>query len=443
MEILIKNATIFTMNEDRPVIKNGAILILDDKIIKMDKTKVLEKDFHADEIIDADGRVVIPGMICGHMHFYSAFATGMLLPPFPKGFVEVLQNLWWKLDKALLKEDIYYSSLVNYIEAVMSGTTTIIDHHASPNFIKGSLDEIEKAGKTLGVRSNLCYEVTNRNSDEEAITGLEENERYLKQSSKNKIDLFSGLVGLHASFTVSDNVLALVRELEEKYDTGIHIHVAEGRYDMQHAKENFNKTVVERLNDFNLLNKKSILAHCIHIKDSDLPLLKKTQANIVHQPRSNMNNAVGTLDIFKLLRNGIPVGLGTDGMSADMKTELAVMPLIHRYVQQDNTVAFKESFDSLFKVNPQIIKSIMGIETGKLQLNYKADILITNYYPRTPITPDNVIGHVMFGILNNTIDTTIINGSICMREGKIRNLDLHKIYQQSLIHAQDVWNRIT
>ena len=300
MVILIKNATILTLDNENPVVKNGAIVINEDKIEKVGPSNVLEKDYAIDEIIDACSRTVIPGMICGHMHFYSAFATGMLLPPFSQGFVEVLQNLWWKLDKALLKEDVYYSALNGYIEAVRSGTTTVIDHHASPNIISGSLDEIQRAGEQVGVRSNLCYEVTNRNGDQQALDGLKENERYLKKTQTSDNDLFSALIGLHASFTVSDEVLKSASQLEEKYNAGIHIHVAEGKADMNHAQKNFKKTVVERLNDFNLLNNKSILAHCIHIKDSDIPILQKTKANIMHQPRSNMNNAVGTLDIFKL-----------------------------------------------------------------------------------------------------------------------------------------------
>jgi putative selenium metabolism protein SsnA len=430
------------MNNETPVIKNGAILIKDDKITQIGQSKVLEKDYYGDEILDANSRVVMPGMICSHMHFYSAFATGMHLPPFPKGFVEVLENLWWKLDKALLKEDVYYSALLGYIEAIRNGTTTIIDHHASPNYINGSLDEIEKAGREIGVRSNLCYEITNRNGDEQAFAGLKENERFLKKSQQNKDDFISGLVGLHASFTVSDQMLENASELERKYNSGIHIHVAEGKADMEHSQKKFNKTVVERLNSFNLLNNKSILAHCIHIKDSDLPLLKKSQVNIVHQPRSNMNNAVGTLDIFKLLKNEISFGLGTDGMSSDMKAELLVTPLIHKHVTQDNTLAFVESFNSLFQANPKILKSILGIDTGKLAINQKADVLITNYYPKTPITQNNIMGHIMFGVLNNTIDTTIINGKICMKEGKIQDINLKEVSDKAVIHAQDVWNRI-
>ena len=134
--------------------------------------------------------------------------------------------------------------------------------------------------------------------------------------------------------------------------------------------------------------------------------------------------------------------MGTDGMSADMKAELLVTPLIHKHVKQDNTIAFAESFNSLFKTNPNIVKSIIGIDTGKLVENYKADVLITNYYPKTPINGTNVMGHVMFGVLNNTIDTTIINGRICMKEGKIQDINLKDISEKSVIHAQNVWNRI-
>ena len=261
-------------------------------------------------------------------------------------------------------------------------------------------------------------------------------------TNTNTDDFISGLVGLHASFTVSDDTLSSAKELVEKFDSGIHIHVAEGKADMEHSKKTYNKTVVKRLSDFDLLNSKSILAHCIHIEDSDLPILKESQVNIVHQPRSNMNNAVGTLDIFNLLKNGIQFGMGTDGMSADMKAELLVMPLIHKHVQKDNTIAFAESFNSLYQANPNIVKSVLGVNTGKLEVNKKADVLITNYYPKTPISHDNVMGHIMFGVLNNTIATTIINGKICMEEGKLPNLNLHEISEKSSLLAQEVWNRL-
>jgi putative selenium metabolism protein SsnA len=376
------------------------------------------------------------------MHFYSAFATGMPLPPFPKGFVEVLENLWWKLDKALLKDDIYYSALLGYIQAIKHGTTTVIDHHASPSYITGSLNLIEKAARELGVRSNLCYEVTNRNGDEGADEGLKENEKFIKKCQSSKDDLISGLLGLHASFTVTDESLARSQEIVEKYNTGIHIHVAEGKADMEQARKEFNSTVIERLAKFNLLNPKSILAHCIHLEENDYPIIQKSKPNIVHQPRSNMNNAVGALDIWKLQEKNIPFGLGTDGMSADMKVELLVGPLLQKLTQGNNTIGTVELFNALFKENSRLVKSISGVETGCIDIGKKADVLITGYYPRSPINSDNVIGHIMFGVLNEPIATTMINGQICMNEGVIQKINETEIAEKCQELAPKMWERV-
>ncbi|MHA2232519.1 MAG: putative aminohydrolase SsnA [Candidatus Hodarchaeales archaeon] len=443
MDILIKNGVLLTMDEGNQVLKSGALLIQDDIIRDIGENSSFEKEYsEAAEILDAKGRVVMPGFICSHMHLYSAFATGIPLPPFPKGFVEVLENLWWKIDKALLKEDIYQSALLGYIQAIKSGTTTIFDHHASPSYIAGSLDEIEKAGRELGVRSNLCYEVTNRNGDEGAEEGLRENERFIEKCQSAGDDLIGGLLGLHASFTINEEIMVLAQALAEQLETGIHIHVAEGKADMVHSRQNFNSTVVERLHKYRLLNPKSILAHCIHLEDTDYPIIQETRANVVHQPRSNMNNAVGTLDIWKLKANSIPFGLGTDGMSADMKAEILVGALIHKHARKDNTVDLTDVFDALFRTNPRIVQQIQGAPVGQLAVHNKADVIITGYYPKSPIDATNVLGHVLFGVIHEPVDSTIINGRICMQEGVIPNINEQEISERSQKLAENVWDRL-
>lgn len=450
-KILIKNGTVFTLDQNHNVLTDGAILISDDKIEKVGTSTQLLKEYSdsVDKIIDAKNRIVMPGFICGHMHFYSAFAKGIGLKEWPVGpkkssdhFLDILEKLWWKLDKALLQEDVYYSALLGYIEALRSGTTSIIDHHASPAYITGSLDEIEKAGRELGVRSNLCYEVTDRHGPEDELLGLKENERFISKTSKNNDGMMSGLIGLHAAFTVSDSALATSQELVEKYQSGIHIHVCEGKTDMKHSLEKYGITVVERLNKFNLLNTKSILAHCIHLDDKDFPIITETSPNIVHQPRSNMNNAVGNLDILKLQKRGINFGLGTDGMSADMKAELLVANLIHKHVHQDNTVGTNEVYNALFVENPKIINKTMGVNVGRLAPSYKADIIITDYIPPTPVSSNNVLGHMMFGVINGGIATTIIDGKIRMEEKIIPELDEVVITKKCQELAQNVWDRI-
>ncbi|MFW9997399.1 MAG: putative aminohydrolase SsnA [Candidatus Odinarchaeota archaeon] len=442
MEILVKNGLLVTFDSINSVLKDSAVCIVDDRIEAIGKTsELIAESGDVDKIIDAKGRVVMPGMICGHMHFYSAFARGMSLRESPHGFLEILDKLWWKLDKTLLKEDAYYSALLGYIDAVKSGTTTVIDHHASPSYVTGSLDEIEKAGRELGVRSCLCYETTNRNGKDEAIEGLKENERFIKKCDSSD-DMMKGLVGLHASFTLDDEELEEASKLVQKHSTGVHVHVCEDKADLEDSLKNYGITVVERLDKFNLLTSKSVLAHCVHIMDKDYPLLTRTGSNIVHNPRSNMNNAVGSLNVFKLQENGLKFGLGTDGMSADMKDELLVANLIHKHVQQDNRVGTGEVYEALFKTNPLIVKKIFGVEVGALEVGKKADVLVTDYVAPTPLTENNVLGHVLFGIVNSQIRTTIINGRICMEERVIPGIDERVIAEKCEELAVKAWSRL-
>jgi putative selenium metabolism protein SsnA len=432
------------MGSENKVIPDGAIYVENDKITEIGPSQDLyEKYKNAEQQIDAKGRVVMPGFTCAHMHFYSAFATGMPLPPFPKGFVSVLKNLWWKIDQALDKDAVYYSALLGYIQAIKSGTTYVIDHHASPSYVNGSLDLIEEAARKIGVRSNLSYEVTNRNGEEEAQKGLDENERFLKKHYGKNDDFISGLVGLHASFTLDDTHLERASKLEKEFETGVHIHVAEDKADMDHAKENFNSTVIQRLEKFNVLNDKSLVAHCIHTEELDLPLLKKYNVNVSHQPRSNMNNAVGTLDIFKLLDEGVLLGMGTDGMSADMKAELMVAPLIHKQNAWNNTIGSVEVYDALLKGNPKIIEKIHGIQVGRLNAGLKADIIISNYYPKAPINPENVLGHVMFGVINEPVATTITDGKPRMIEGRVLGVSEYEISKRCQEIAPEIWRKVS
>lgn len=443
MSILVENAYLVTLNEKSDVVKNGALYIEKDKIVEIGTTSNLhEKYKSADEIINAKGSVVMPGFTCAHMHFYSAFATGMSLPPFPSGFLNVLKNMWWKIDQALDKDAVYYSALLGYIQAVKSGTTSVIDHHASPKYVMNSLDEIENAARKLGVRSNLAYEVTDRNGPEEAQLGLDENERFIKKVESSKDDLISGLVGLHASFTLTDQSLDRAASIVKEYETGVHVHVAEDKDDMTHARQFHNLTVLERLEKHNLLNEKSLIAHCIHIEDSDFAIVKRYNANISHQARSNMNNAVGTMRLLDMVESGLTVGMGTDGMSADMKPELMSASFLHKHSNRNNTVGTVEAYNALMKTNPQIMRKIMGVETGSLKVNAKADLIITNYYPKSRITPENELGHVMFGVTSESVKTTIIDGRIAMKDFAIPEIDEAKITEICEKIATDVWNRV-
>ncbi|MEO1062512.1 MAG: amidohydrolase family protein [Actinomycetota bacterium] len=246
---------------------------------------------------------VTPGMVCAHHHLYSALARGMPAPPgTPTNFLEILELVWWRLDRALDLDTIYHSARLGALEALERGTTCIIDHHESPNAIEGSLDAIAAGCAEVGVRVDTCYGVTDRHGPEGAAAGLAENERYLRAGGR-------GRVGVHAAFTCNQETLEAAAGLAADLGVGVHIHVAEGRADVEAGP---------RLDG--LATGDWLLVHCVHL-DRELP------GTIAHNPRSNMNNAVGYAQPAARPNR---IVLGTDGIGADMLDEFRVAFVRHR-----------------------------------------------------------------------------------------------------------------
>ncbi|MBS3815740.1 MAG: amidohydrolase family protein, partial [Hadesarchaea archaeon] len=343
---LISNGTLATLGKENKIMKNAAVLIEENRIKDFGKTTELREKYDYDEEINASGKIIMPGLINTHHHLYSTFARGMSVPgEAPKNFVEILEKLWWKLDNNLDKEGIYYSALIPLIECIKNGTTTIIDHHESQSHQKGSLSEIAKAVKEAGIRASLCLGASDRYGKGEE--GVNENKRFLKELENESSNLLSGMVGLHASFTVNNDTLDKSIELAKKHEVGIHTHCAEDKYDQEKNLEKYNQRVVERLNSHEALGEKTIAVHGVHVNDEELEILKKTNTNVVHNPESNMNNAVGYADAPKMLDKGIKVGLGTDGMSSDMLAQMRCAYLLHPHAQEDSRVGFMEAPEML------------------------------------------------------------------------------------------------
>ncbi|MGE5264297.1 MAG: amidohydrolase family protein, partial [Acidobacteriota bacterium] len=318
--MLITNGTVITLGAENRVLANGAVYIDRDRIAEVGTSAALEKKYPDAERLDAHGELVMPGAICAHTHFYGAFARGMSLPPGPppKNFPEILRDLWWKIDRALTLEDCEHSALVCLVDAIRSGTTTLVDHHASPRAIDGSLDVIAGAVDRAGLRANLCYEVTDRNGAAGARAGIRENVRFIKKmrgraARRETGDRVRAAFGVHASFTVSDKTLDQCRDAMDGLGTGYHIHVAEDLSDQDDALYRYNRRVAERLEEYGVLGAKTISAHCVHVDAGEIELLRRTKTNVAHNPRSNMNNAVGVADVPGMLRRGVNVGLGNDG----------------------------------------------------------------------------------------------------------------------------------
>ena len=383
--------------------------------------------------VDLEGSLVLPGFVNAHTHLYSTLSRGMRTPaPPPRNFTEILEKIWWTLDTSLDEEMIYYSALVGAIEAVRCGTTTIVDHHASPSTIKGSLDLIKKGLQQVGIRGVLCYEVTDRGGGKKRDEGLEENERFIKG---NKSDQYCrGLVGAHAAFTLSDESLKLCGELAVDNNTGVHIHVAEDLCDLKDARKR-KRTVVGKLEQQGVLTNKSVLAHCVHLTKRELKTIRDKKCWLVHNPRSNMNNRVGYAPVQLF---GEKLALGTDGFPADMLEEARFA--FHK--RRDSGVDESVDFANLITGGQRLISEIFDSDFGTFQKGANADLVVMNYREPTPIKRDNLVGHYLFGMQSNAIESVMVGGKWVMKNRKILGLDEDQVFARSRELAKKLWRRM-
>lgn len=436
--ILIKNGTVVTLGENNQVLAGHDLLIENDRIKKIGKNL----NDKADKVINAHGKLVMPGFINAHMHFYSTMVRGLGKAAPSKNFTEVLNNLWWRLDKKLSLDDCYYSTIVPLFDAIRKGTTTLIDHHASPFAALGSLDQVAKAGKEAGIRISTCYELSDRDGEKIAQEGIDENINFIKKCKKNKDDMVHGTFGLHASFTIGDKTLEKAVEAAKAVGTGFHVHTAEDIADQIETEKMTGMRVVERFNKFGILGKDTICAHCIHLTDHEMDLLKQTNTMVVHNPQSNMNNAVGVADIFKMQEKGILVGLGTDAMTVNMMEELRAAHWIHKLWRKDPCAGFMECINMIAINNAKIAERFFpGTGVGVLKEGNKADVILIDYYPPTELSNNTFYGHLIFGIPHATVDTTICNGKVLMENKVIKHLDEEMIAAKSRELAAKLWER--
>jgi putative selenium metabolism protein SsnA len=438
-EILIKNGTVVTLGANNKVLKDHAVLIRDDKIEKIAPQSEFTGNY--EEVVDASGKLVMPGFICGHMHFYSSFARGLGKAEPAASFSEVLENLWWRLDKKLSIEDSKYSALVAMVDGIKHGTTTFLDHHASPYAVRGSLMAIADAVKEAGVRASLCYEVSDRDGDKIAQEGIDENIDFIKWAQKEGNGQLHGLFGMHAQFTIGDKTMEKSVEAAKAVGAGFHIHTAEAKSDQDHCEKEHGMRVVERLHKFGVTGPQTICAHCVHVNDKELQILKDTDTNVVHNPQSNMNNAVGVADILKMNAMGIPVGLGTDAMTTNMMEELRACMWIHKLDSGNPAAGFMETVNALALHNSGIANRFFNNSIGVLEEGRKADVILVDYYSPTELSDNTFYGHLVFGIPHSTVDTTIANGKFLMRNKKLQTLDEEKIMAEAHKLSTSLWDR--
>lgn len=431
MPITLTNALLVDL--DPPRVENGMLRIEGNKITGRGRLTPQPND----EIIDCAGAVVIPGLVNGHAHLYASLAVGMPPPPQPpQNFIEILEQVWWKLDQALDPDTIQVSATLGALEAARCGTTTIIDHHASPNCIHGSLDRIEAGLAQIGLRGILCYETTDRHGPAGREAGLAENQRYIEKNFNSRNGRFAGMVGGHALFTLDDQTLNAMRELAEGFNIGIHIHVAEDPHDENVCQEQHQQFLADRLAGQGLMLPESIYAHGTHLDAETRGRLADAGLAIAHCPRSNMNNGVGYAPVRDY--NG-PTILGTDGIGNDMLAEART--------------AFLKAADEVRPLPPDRVLRMLAdgarrasdtldVTLGKLEPEAAADIVITDYVPATPLENHNLAGHLLFAIHAAHVRHVLADGRWIIRERSPQTINDSDLRATTRAAAQTLWSRV-
>ena len=422
--LILGNGRVITRDAAQPLIENGAVAIDGTEIRKIGDSEEMKAAYPDAEYIDAEGGLIMPAFINVHEHIYSSFARGLSIKGYdPKGFLDILDGQWWTIDRNLTLHDTYLSAKATYIDCIRNGVTTVFDHHASFGAIRGSLFEIEKAAKETGVRSCLCYEISDRDGMDKARESVMENAEFIRHALKDDTGMIAGMMGMHAQFTISDETFALAA-------------------DLHHCLKHYGKRIVDRLMDHGILGEKTLLGHCIYINPHEMELIRETDTMVVHNPESNMGNACGCPPTMELVHRGILTGLGTDGYTHDMMESYKVANILHKHHLCDPNAAWGEVPQMLFENNAKIAGRYFKKELGVLREGAAADVIIVDYDPLTPLNADNINSHLLFGVTGHDVVTTVANGKVLMKDRRLTQIDVEKVMSDCRQAAAELAGRI-
>ncbi len=462
---IIRGGYVVSFDDALTVIDGGAVAVVDGRIGAVGPAADVLPGYPGLPVIDATGKLVMPGLVNAHTHLYSALARGLMVDIEPSGnFTEILEHLWWRLDRALTEDDVRLSAAAGAIDLVRNGTTTIIDHHASQICIDGSLSAVADAVAEAGLRANLCFEVSDRDGEGAREAGLRENERFARSLAGSTPAgagggdgggegdrgggggpgerLLAASVGLHASFTLEDSTLEQAAGLARDLGVGCHTHAAEDLADVEDSLRRCGKRVIERLESFGVLGPRTVAAHCIHTDDREVEILRDTETIVAHNPQSNMNNAVGCADVPGMLGRGVMIGLGTDGFTASMFDEMKVANLIHRHQAGDPGVGHDVASRLCLRNNPDIASRLMGTRVGRLEPGAVADVIVLDYDPPTPLESGNFAGHVIFGLTGWMVETVVAGGRVVMENRELTTVDEAATMAHARERARELWERM-
>lgn len=441
-ELLVGNGRLITHDEHLPYLENGCVAVRDGLIVAVGRTAELRHAHRAARFVDAEGGLILPGLINAHTHLARIFARG-LRPRgrAPTNFIQVLERVWWRLDKALTLDAVYWSAMAGMLESIRNGVTTIFDQHSSPNAVAGSLFRIAEASCMAGVRSCLCYEVSDRDGEETAVRAIAENRSHLEFCAKSENQLHRGLVGADASFKLSDRTLSHCADLAREFGAGFHVHTAETLSEVAACEHDHGERIVERWREFGVLGPKTLAADCVHVNEHEIELLAASHTSVVHNPGANMISAAGAAPVEEMVRRGVLVGLGTGGFTADMFESMKTAYLLLRHASSNPGGGWCEP-QMLFQANAAIAGECFGQTIGKLVPGAVADVIVADYSAPTPFTAANLDPHLLFGMSGRAVTSTIVGGEVLMEKCQFLTIDESEVMAKARASAAEVWKRL-
>ncbi len=440
--LIIGSGRVMTRDAARPHLEEGAVVTEGELIRELGPTAAMRAKYPEAEFIDARGGVIMPGLINAHTHIYSGLARGLSIRGHdPHTFYQVLDGMWWNIDRHLDLEGTRASAYATILECIRNGVTTIFDHHASFGEITGSLFAIRDVAKELGMRAGLCYEVSERDGMKKCDEAIEENANFARWAAAEKDDMIKAMFGGHALFTISDETFDKMAKANNGL-TGFHIHVCEGPTDRTDSWDRYNTRPIDRLKNHGILGRKTILGHCIELTDDELDEIAASDTMCVTNPESNMGNAVGVAPVLKMFEKGILVGLGTDAYTHDMLESLKVELIIQRHNAGLPNVGWMESTGMLFKNNAAMCARYLSKPVGVLRPGALADIAVFDYRPFTPFSDANIDGHIIFGFQGRMCTHTVINGKLLMQDRKLVACDEEAITARIHEAAVRLWTAL-
>ncbi|MBW3086998.1 putative aminohydrolase SsnA [Austwickia sp. TVS 96-490-7B] len=439
--MIIGNGPVITQNPQQPFLEHGAVRIDADTIIDVGPDQQMRAAHPEEEYVDVAGRVIMPGLINAHNHAYSHYARGMAPSEQGRDFVDVLEKMWWKLDRLLTLDDVEINTMTTFIEGIRNGVTTQFDHHSSPHAVTGSLHTQADVCRRLGVRASLCYETSDRDGADIFAASVAENVDFMRAVNGPDQDLIKGLFGLHAAFTLSQQSLETCAAAATDVPGGFHVHTAEGPGDEPHSHRQHGRSIVERFHDTGILGPTSLAVHCVHIDDHEWEILQATDTPAVHNPMSNMGNAIGAAPITHALNRGALIGLGTDAYTQDMLISASVAKILQSHHLGDPTVGFGEALTVLTN-NAHIAARHFRRPLGILTAGAYADIITVDYQPHTPMNSTNTGGHLLFGMTGRQVTDTMVAGRWIMRDRIIQTVDEAAWCARSRENAPRIWARM-